>query len=474
MLNDKPFIIVNVDDNDMNLLLIQSYLSGIDATFVNFTNPVDAIEYIGHNPCDMVIIDYNMPLMNGTEVTEEVKKIDSEIPVIMVTASDAEDATQIQALTAGVNDFIKKPINKAILLKRVQNFMKLRQAIVYLGDQEKFLQHQVNLATEELQRTVNDLKTAQEITHFGSWTWNIMGGELHWSDETYRIFDLEPQSIPATYEKFLSYLHPDDRLKVQTAVDHSIYHKTPYNIGHRIVVSGRTKYVHERGTVTYNEKNEPIYMVGTVYDITEVTEAYMHLEKKEQETLRVLSRTAEYKDEETANHVKRVSGYSVLIAKHLKLSEEEQQILYFSAPLHDIGKVGTPDHILLKPGRLEDHEMEIMREHALIGADILEDTISPYLQAGHIIALSHHEKYDGSGYPKGLKGEDIPLYGRIVAIADVFDALTSVRPYKKAWSFEEAQEFLEQNSGNHFDPKLIKVFIDNISEARAIYTQFED
>ena len=474
MLHEKAFIIVNVDDNDMNLLLIQSHLSTIDATFINFTNPADAIEYMRHNPCDMVIVDYNMPLINGTELTEEVKKIDPDIPVIMVTASDAEDTIQIQALSAGVNDFIKKPINKAILLNRVQNFIKLRQAIVYLADQEKFLQHQIALATQELQKTVNDLETAQQITHFGSWTWDIMKGELRWSDETYRIFELEPQCVPATYEKFLSYIHPDDRAKVQSAVDYSVYHKTPYSIRHRIVISGRIKYVHERGSVNYNEQDEPIYMVGTVYDITEVTEAYMHLEKKEHETLRVLSRTAEYKDEETANHVKRVSGYTVLIAKHLKLSDQEQDILYFAAPLHDIGKVGTPDHILLKPGRLEDDEMEIMRQHAMIGANILEDATSPYLQAGHIIALSHHEKYDGSGYPKGLKGEEIPLYGRIVAIADVFDALTSRRPYKKAWSFEEAVDFLKQNSGGHFDPMLIKIFLANTAEAYTIYTQYED
>ena len=474
MNDDQSFIIVNIDDNDMNLLLIQTYLENVDATFVNFTNPQDALEYIRANGCDMVIVDYNMPLMNGIELTEEVKKVDSEIPVIMVTASDANDSIQIEALSAGVNDFIKKPINKAILLNRVRNFMKLRRAIVYLADQEKLLQHQVALATEKLRHTVYDLEMAQQITHFGSWTWDIMKGDLHWSDETYRIFDLEPQAVTATYERFLQFIHPDDRTKVQEAVDHAVYHQTSYTVQHRIVVNKKIKYVHERGNVYYNDKDEPVYMIGTVYDTTEMTEAYLNLEKKEHETLRLLSRTAEYKDEETANHVKRVSGYAVLIAKHLKLSEQEQKILHFAAPLHDIGKVGTPDHILLKPGKLDDDEMEIMRQHAMIGANILEDATSPYLQAGHIIALSHHEKYDGSGYPKGLSGENIPLYGRIVAIADVFDALTSQRPYKQAWPFEEALKFLKQNSGSHFDPMLIKIFLENTTAVHAIYTQYED
>ncbi|HEX5623962.1 MAG TPA: HD domain-containing phosphohydrolase [Sulfuricurvum sp.] len=471
---DPSFVIVNIDDNDMNLLLIETYLSGIDATFVNFTKPVDAVEYILNNPCDMVIVDYHMPLMDGTQLTKEIKKIDPEIPVIMVTASDANDSIQIKALSAGVNDFIKKPINKAILVNRVKNFMKLRRSISYLANQEKLLQHQVDKATKELQQTVHDLQIAQQITHFGSWTWDIMEGHLHWSDETYRIFGLQPQSVPATYEKFLQFVHPDDRTKLQEAVDHAIYHQTSYTVQHRIIVGNKVKYVHERGNAYYNDNNEPTYMIGTVYDTTEMTEAYLSLVQKEQETLRVLSRTAEYKDEETANHIKRVSAYTVLIAKHLNLSPEEQDILYFAAPLHDIGKVGTPDHILLKPGRLDEEEMTIMRDHAMIGANILEDVTSPYLKAGHIIALSHHEKYDGSGYPKGLKGDDIPLYGRIVAIADVFDALTSRRPYKKAWPFDEAMEFLKDNAGSHFDPVLIKIFIENTQEVHTIYTQYED
>jgi response regulator RpfG family c-di-GMP phosphodiesterase len=471
---DNTFVIVNVDDNDMNLLLIQTYLSGIDAVFINFTVPTDALEYIRNNPCDMLIVDYHMPLMNGTQLTQELKKVDAEIPVIMVTASDTNDLIQIEALRAGVNDFIKKPINKAILVNRVQNFMKLRRAIVYLANQEKSLQFQVDKATKTLQRTVHDLEVAQQITHFGSWTWNIMQGTLHWSDETYRIFGLKPQSIPATYEKFLQFIHPDDRAIVQEAVDHAVYHQTSYTVQHRIIVGDKIKYVHERGNAYYDENNEPVYMIGTVYDTTEMTETYLNIMQKEQETLRVLSRTAEYKDEETANHIKRVAEYTVLVAKHLKLSEREQEILYYAAPLHDIGKVGTPDHILLKPGNLKKAEMDIMREHVLIGASILENVTSPYLQAGCIISMSHHEKYDGSGYPQGLRGDDIPLYGRIVAIADVFDALTSVRPYKKAWPFDEAMDFLKQESGSHFDPSMVKIFTENASEVHTIYTRYED
>jgi len=470
----EPFVIVNIDDNDMNLLLIQTYLGGMEATFVNFTDSLSAIDYIRTHPCDMVIVDYKMPNMDGIELTRQVRSIDSEIPVIMITASTSEDSVQIDALEAGVNDFIIKPINKAVLLNRVQNFMKLRKAILYRMNQEKILQQEVEKATANLQKHIIDLQIAQEITHLGSWSWDIMTGELEWSDETYRIFNLEPQAIKPTYEKFLRFIHPEDQKKVQDAVDYAVFHHAPYDIVHRIIVSEQTKYVQERGNVYYNEKNEPVYMIGTVYDITEVTEAYLSLEKKEHETLRVLSKTAEYKDEETSNHVKRVSGYAVMMAKYLGLSEKEQEILRYAAPLHDIGKVGTPDHILLKPGKLEADEIVIMRQHAQIGAKILEDAESPYLQAGYLIALHHHEKYDGSGYPHGLRGDAIPLYGRIVAVADVFDALTSKRPYKNAWSFDEALEFMKQNSGSHFDPELIKIFTDHIHEVYTIYSQYGD
>jgi response regulator RpfG family c-di-GMP phosphodiesterase len=474
MSHNSEFVIVNIDDNDMNLLLIEAYLKPLEAKFINFTNSLSAVEYIQNNPCDMVIVDYQMPHMNGIDVTREVKKMDTEIPVIMITASTSQDAVQIQALKEGVNDFIIKPINKAVLLNRVRNFVKLRTAILRLTHQEKLLQTQVDKATEQLQYTINDLLIAQEITHLGSWTWDIMSGNLKWSDETYRIFGLKPQIFAATYEHFLEFIHPDDRKKVQNAVDHAVHNKAPYNVHHRIVVSEKVKHVHERGTVYYNSQNEPVYMVGTIYDVTEMTEAYQTLAKKEHETLRVLSRTAEYKDEETSNHIKRVSGYAVLIARHFGLDKNEQDILYYAAPLHDIGKVGTPDHILLKPGKLFDEEMEIMREHAIIGADILKDADSPYLQAGYQIALTHHEKYDGSGYPHKLSGEEIPLYGRIVAIADVFDALTSNRPYKKAWLFDEAMRYIQNHSGSHFDPELIRIFTNNRDQVHTIFSQYKD
>lgn len=206
----------------------------------------------------------------------------------------------------------------------------------------------------------------------------------------------------------------------------------------------------------------------------EVEKATKKLIDREHETLRMLGKAAEYKDPETASHVARVAHYSKLLAREYGLDEKQQDIVFYAAPFHDLGKVGIEDKILLKPGKLNEEEFTVMKTHAQMGYEILKDAQSEYLQAGAMIALSHHEKYDGTGYPSALKGEDINIYGRIVALADVFDALTSHRPYKEAWSFEDALNLLKEESGKHFDPKLVNIFIESIDEVTNIYNSFKE
>jgi response regulator RpfG family c-di-GMP phosphodiesterase len=206
----------------------------------------------------------------------------------------------------------------------------------------------------------------------------------------------------------------------------------------------------------------------------EVQIATQSLIEREHESLIILGKTAEFKDPETANHIERVSHYSRLLSKKYGLSEEIQDIIYYASPFHDIGKVGIKDNILLKPGKLTDDEYTIMKTHATIGYEILKDSKSKYLQMGANIAISHHERFDGSGYPYSLKGTDIPIEGRIVAIADVFDALVSHRPYKVAWSFESAIDLLKDESAKHFDPELVDLFIENIEEIKVIYDNFKE
>lgn len=216
-----------------------------------------------------------------------------------------------------------------------------------------------------------------------------------------------------------------------------------------------------------------------LYDQSRELERMVHQRTHElittrQQIIRRLGRAAEFKDNETGNHVLRMSHYARLIAQSHGLGEEGANILFSTAPMHDIGKIGIPDHILLKPGKLDAEEWKIMHQHPIMGAEIIGSHENELLETARIIALSHHEKWDGSGYPGGLKGEDIPLAGRIVAIADVFDALLSVRPYKPAFSVEKSLALMEAEIGRHFDPDLMIAFRKALPEIFRIKDIYAD
>ncbi len=190
----------------------------------------------------------------------------------------------------------------------------------------------------------------------------------------------------------------------------------------------------------------------------ELKKAFEKVKSVSLESIYRLTRAAEYKDEDTGDHIQRMSNYSAAIARAMGLEDQVTETILYAAPMHDIGKIGTPDRILLKPGKLTPDEWTIMKQHTLIGARILEGSDTEVIRLGEIVALSHHEKWDGTGYPKGLKGKDIPLAGRIVAIADVFDALTSKRPYKEPFSLEKSCEIIKQGRASHFDPEVVDAF----------------
>ena len=192
------------------------------------------------------------------------------------------------------------------------------------------------------------------------------------------------------------------------------------------------------------------------------------------EIVQRLGLAAEYKDNETGLHVIRMSHFSRILGIAAGMSEVEADDLLHAAPMHDVGKIGIPDRILQKPGPLDPDEWQVMQSHVTIGAEIIGEHEGGMLALASQIALTHHEKYDGSGYPNGLRGEDIPLVGRIVAIADVFDALTSKRPYKKAWTEAEALTFLREQKGRHFDPALVDLFLEQMPAVRAVQQRWAE
>jgi len=193
-----------------------------------------------------------------------------------------------------------------------------------------------------------------------------------------------------------------------------------------------------------------------------------------EETVNRLSFAAEYKDPETYNHILRIGLMAELLAKRLNMPEEYCYNIRLAAPMHDIGKIGIPDNILLKKGKLDSEEWEVMKSHTIIGYNILKDSESPLLQMAAMISLEHHEKWDGTGYPYQKKGEEISLEARITSIVDVFDALTSERPYKPAWSIEETVNYMKSLRGTHFDPNLLDLLFENLSDIQRIKETYKD
>lgn len=339
--------VVIIDDTQLNVTLLQHLVRKLpDCESVCFTDPVAGLDWCLKNEPDLLVVDYMMPQLSGTELTAKFRVKFPDIPVLMVTANH-ETELRHQALQIGVTDFLNKPLDNTEFLARAKNMLALRQSHKNLSDRAAWLAEEVKKAT------------AQII-------------------------------------------------------------------------------------------------------------------EREQETIFCLARAAEYRDPETGAHIVRMAHYSKHIARMLELPVEQQDLLLEAAPMHDIGKVGTPDLILLKPGKLTDAEFSIMKEHAVIGYEVLNTSSSPLLKVAAQIALTHHEKFDGGGYPNGVKGDDIPLFGRIVAVADVFDALTSERPYKKAWSIEQATQMIRDGAGKHFDPVCVEAFFTEFDEILAIKTRFAD
>lgn len=206
----------------------------------------------------------------------------------------------------------------------------------------------------------------------------------------------------------------------------------------------------------------------------QVDKSVSEIHERELETLAKLAKAGEFRDKTTGNHLVRMARYSALIGTNLGLGAETAHVLEVAAPMHDIGKIGIPDAILLKDGPLSPAEDDVMRTHPRIGYDILKGSPSKYLSMGAIIALGHHEKFDGTGYPNGLHGDDIPLVARIVAVADVFDALVSERPYKHAWPITEGVDYLKAQRGRHFDPRCVDAFLADPVKIEAILEELGD
>ncbi|MCC2638908.1 MAG: two-component system response regulator [Moraxellaceae bacterium] len=341
--------ILVVDDERTNLLLLDKMLR--QQGYENLTLVSDPREvlsaYHARRPA-LVLLDINMPHMDGYQVMAQLKALNDPLlpPIVILTAQEGRDFV-LRALDAGARDFVAKPFDRNELMMRVRNLLDAELAHRMLHDQKDVLEEMVRQRTEQLHHT---------------------------------------------------------RLQI----------------------------------------------------------------------VQRLGRAAEYRDEETGNHILRMSHTCALLARAAGWSECECDLMLNASPMHDIGKIGIPDAILLKPGRLTPPEWEIMKTHAAIGARLLDGDNSDLMLMARDIAHYHHEKWDGSGYPFGLAGAAIPMAGRIAALADVFDALTSCRPYKPAWTVEAALDYVKSQSGSHFDPALVEAFLGLESQVQEVRERFAE
>ncbi len=250
------------------------------------------------------------------------------------------------------------------------------------------------------------------------------------------------------------------------------YLTKPFNLDEVVLSVGRAL---ERRRLELENKDYQQHLEQKVAKRTEELQRAMEkIKLASLDTVYRLARAAEYRDEDTGAHIQRMSHYSAAIARRMGLDDETVEFILYAAPMHDIGKIGIPDRILLKPGKLTPDEWEIMKQHTTIGARILEGSDAEFIKLAKVIARTHHERWDGSGYPKGLKGSKIPLAGRLTGIADVFDALVSKRPYKAALSLEKSFNIIKKGRGSHFDPEVVDAFFSVKNEILSIREKYKD
>jgi putative two-component system response regulator len=299
------------------------------------------------------------------------------------------------------------------------------------------------------------------------------------------VLDIKmPGKSGAEFLPEIKHMHPDTAVIMATANTDTAtaincmkegaydYVIKPFNLDEVAISAQRA--LEKRGLELENRAYQQHLEEMVAERTVELKQAIGKIKLASLDTIHRLARAAEYKDEDTGTHIQRISQYSAAIADKMGLGQSEVENILYASPMHDVGKIGIPDHILLKTGSLDADEWEIMKKHTVMGAEILQGSDAEFIQLAGVVALTHHEKWDGSGYPRGLRGSEIPLAGRIVAIADVFDALTSKRPYKNAYSIEESLKIIREKSDTHFDPDVVDAFFAVKHEILAIRQKYAD
>lgn len=416
---------------------------------------------------DLVITDILMPGMNGVMMIQKIKELNPNQPFIVTSACE-ESNYLLDLINLGVAQFILKPMKTDqiihVLHEVVRNIYNARKVEEFTANLKQELVHQTTLL--EQYKEVVDISMIVTKT-------DIEGKIIYANDAFCQTSGYSFDEIVSQRHNVLR--HPEMETEIYENLWQTILNKQVWNGTIKNLKKNGERYVTETTIKPIlDEFGNIIDFISISHDVTELYDLNDEIWQTQHEMLSLLGEVGETRSQETGNHVRRVAKYARLLGELYGLDAEQIRLIYSASPMHDIGKIGIPDAILLKPGKLDFDEYDVMKTHSNIGYDILKNSNRPLLQAAAIIAHEHHEKWDGSGYPNALSGENIHIYGRIIALADVFDALSCDRVYKKAWPMDEIIEFIINERGRHFDPVLVDMFMANIDRFIQIATKFKD
>lgn len=458
---DMQKTILIVDDTDTNIHVLMELL-GDKYDILASLNGYDALEIINEEHIDLILLDIMMPSIDGFEVCKKLKENPKtkDIPIIFITAKTDEDSIE-KAYEVGGVDYIAKPFKAREVLSRINTHL-------LLAEQKISLEHSL----EENIILLNQYKQVVDESSLVSKT-DKTGKIIYVNNEFAKISGYSKKELIGNKHNIVR--HPD--------MPKSVYEDLWKTIQNKQIWRGEVKNRKKDGgyyvvsatvmPILDLEGNIKEY-ISVRHDITDIYNLKQEIVETQKEVVFTMGAIGETRSKETGNHVKRVAEYSRILAKYSNLSDEEIELLVDASPMHDIGKIAIPDSILHKPAKLDDEEFKIMRKHAELGYTMLNHSNRPLLKTAAIIALEHHERWDGNGYPLYLKGEEISIQGRITTLADVFDALGSQRCYKTAWKDEDIFEYFKKEKAKQFDPNLVDIFFEHLDEFLSIREKFID
>ena len=452
--------ILIIDDNAKNIQLAANVLKSTNLYNIFFAMSGEkGIEQLKHRDHSLILLDINMPGIDGYETATIIKNNPNtkHVPIIFLSANANKESVR-KGFEHGGKDYLTKPFDDMELIHRVETHVELFES-------KRKLQSEVN----DVNVLLEQYKIAVDVGALVSKT-DTQGVITYVNDLFCEVSQYSREELLGKNHNLVR--SPDVSKSIYKHMWSTIQNKKTWNglIKNR-AKDGSAYYVEATIIPLLNSENEIIEYISVRTDITKEIELREDIVATQKEVLHTLGELGEWRSKETGDHVNRVSLFSEILAREYGCPYDEVELLKMASPMHDIGKVVIPDSILLKPGKLTDGEFAHMKDHTVYGWEIFNKSKNELLQTAALIAHQHHEKWDGSGYPRGLKKEEIHIFGRITAIADVFDALSHDRVYKKAWSVEATLDFIKGEKGKAFEPKLVDILVDNLDEILRIKRQ---